>query len=141
MDRRPFKPAPCMSKKHKIKLAGDCALGANPFATLDRSGLPKGEMKSSVTLSEQKSMKEKSKGRVEVRLEKAGRGGKTVTTLKDFPLHIPLNTLEVMTYELKKICACGGTLKGRVVELQGDVCDRVSSELKHRGYKAVRAGG
>ena len=130
-----------MSKKHKIRPAGDYALGANPFAALDRSGLPKGEMKSSVTFSEQKSMKEKSKGRVEVRLEKAGRGGKTVTTLKDFPLHISLNTLEVMTFELKKICACGGTLKGRVVELQGDVCDRVSSELKLRGYKAVRAGG
>ena len=70
MDRRPFKPAPCMSKKHKIRPAGDYALGANPFAALDRSGLPKGEMKSSVTLSEQKSMKEKSKGRVEVRLER-----------------------------------------------------------------------
>ena len=141
MDRRSFKPAPCMSKKHKTRTAGDEVLGANPFAALDRSGLPKGEMKPPVTLSEQKSLKEKSKGRVEVRREKAGRGGKTVTTLKDFPSHIPLDTLEAMTFELKKTCACGGTLKGRVVELQGDVCDRVSAELKLRGYQAVRAGG
>ena len=123
MDRRPFKPAPCMSKKHKIRTVGGDALAANPFTTLDGSGLSKGEMKPPITLSEQKPVKEKSKGRVEVRREKAGRGGKTVTTLKDFPSHIPLNTLEAMTFELKKTCACGGTLKGRVVELQGDVCD------------------
>ncbi|MEC8190281.1 MAG: translation initiation factor, partial [Verrucomicrobiota bacterium] len=124
-----------MSKKHKIRTAGDYALGANPFTALDRSGLPKGEMKPPVTLPEQKSVNKKSKGRVEVRREKAGRGGKTVTTLKDFPSHIPLNTLEAITFELKKTCACGGTLKGRVVELQGDVCDRVSAELKLRGYQ------
>ena len=130
-----------MSKKHKIRTASDDALGANPFNALDRTGLPKGEMKPPVTLPEQKSVKEKSKGRVEVRREKAGRGGKTVTTLKDFPSHIPLSTLEAMTFELKKTCACGGTLKGRVVELQGDICDLVSAELKLRGYQVVRAGG
>ena len=130
-----------MSKKHKIRTTSDDALDANPFTALDRSGLPKGKMKPPVTLPEHKSVKEKSKGRVEVRREKAGRGGKTVTTLKDFPSHIPLYTLEAITFELKKTCACGGTLKGRVVELQGDVCDRVSAELKLRGYHAVRAGG
>ena len=130
-----------MSNKHKIRTVGDDAFGANPFTTLDRSGLPNGEMKPQVTLSEQESVKKKSKGRIEVRREKAGRGGKIVTTLKDFPSHIPLNSLEAMTFELKKTCACGGTLKGRVVELQGDVCDRVSVELKLRGYQAVRAGG
>ena len=130
-----------MSKKHKIGTVGGDALAANPFTTLDGSGLSKGEMKPPITLPEQKSVKKKSKGRVEVRREKAGRSGKTVTTLKDFPSHIPLNTLEAITFELKKKCACGGTLKGRVVELQGDVCDRVSAELKLRGYQAVRAGG
>ena len=130
-----------MSKKHKIRTVGGDALAANPFTTLDGSGLSKGEMKPPITLPEQKSVKKKSKGRVEVRREKAGRSGKTVTTLKDFPSYIPLNTLEEITFELKKTCACGGTLKGRVVELQGDVCDRVSAELKLRGYQAVRAGG
>ena len=130
-----------MNKKHKIRTASDDALGTTPFAALDRSVLPKGEIKSPVAWPEQKSVKDNSKGRVEVRREKAGRGGKTVTTLKDFPSHMPLSTLEAMTFELKKTCACGGTLKGRVVELQGDVCDRVSEELKLRGYQAVRAGG
>jgi translation initiation factor 1 len=85
--------------------------------------------------------KAKSKGRVEVRREKAGRGGKIVTTLREFPSCIPLKELEAITFKFKKSCACGGTLKGRVIELQGDVCDRVMTELEMLGYKPVRAGG
>ncbi|WPJ96568.1 translation initiation factor [Coraliomargarita algicola] len=128
-------------KKGKISTEADDSFGANPFAELTATGLPAGELKPQPSLSKKNSSKKKSKGRVEVRREKAGRGGKTVTTLKEFPSHIPLSTLEAMTFELKKICACGGTLKGRVVELQGDVCDRVCAELIARGYQAVRAGG
>jgi translation initiation factor 1 len=130
-----------MSKKHKINSGGGDALGVNPFTALDESGFPEDEIKPRTPSPQKSSAQKKSKGRVEVRREKAGRGGKTVTTLKEFPSHIPLSTLVAMTFELKKTCACGGTLKGRVVELQGDVCDRVTAELKLRGYEAVRAGG
>lgn len=124
----------------KISTEGGHSLGGNPFAGLDAAGLPAGELKPRPVATKKKSSR-KSKGRVEVRREKAGRGGKTVTTLREFPTHIPLSNLEAMTFELKKICACGGTLKGRVVELQGDVRDRVCEELNTRGYQAVRAGG
>ena len=130
-----------MSRKHKIKTGGGDALSENPFTALDEAGFLGDDKRPCASLSQMKSAKKRSKGRVEVRRENAGRGGKTVTTLKDFPSSIPLNTLLTMTFELKKICACGGTLKGRVVELQGDVCDRVCEELKLRGYQAVRAGG
>ncbi len=131
-----------MSRRSQKKIATDGAsraLGDNPFAALDGSGLPEGKVQP-LKRSEPKSSG-KSKGRVEVRREKSGRGGKTVTTLREFPSHIPLATLEAMTFELKKLCACGGSLKGRVVELQGDVRDRVCEELNARGYQAVRAGG
>lgn len=130
-----------MSKKRKIRTEGGDPLVANPFTTLDGTGFLGDERRPRISSPQKKSAKKKSNGRVEVRREKAGRGGKTVTTLKEFPSHIPLRTLEAMTLELKKTCACGGTLKGRVVELQGDVCDRVCAELNLRGYQAVRAGG
>jgi translation initiation factor 1 len=130
----------CAQKNGKISTLGSSSLEVNPFAQLNVEGLPAGQVQSQQSSRQQRAAK-KSKGRVEVRREKAGRGGKTVTTLKAFPSHIPLVTLEAITFELKKICACGGTLKGRVVELQGDVCDRVCEELKKRGYQAVRAGG
>lgn len=130
-----------MSQRSKISTEGGASFGANPFAGLDGAGLPEGEIKPKTPSRQKNTAKKKSKGRVEVRREKVGRGGKTVTTLKEFPSHIPLSTLDAMTFELKKICACGGTLKGRIVELQGDVCDRVCAELNARGYQAVRAGG
>lgn len=129
-------------KKGKISTDGGGSLGANPFAGLDASGLPAGKQagKRPATPA-RKQAAQKNKGRIEVRREKAGRGGKTVTTLREFPTHIPLATLEAMTFDLKKTCACGGTLKGRVIELQGDVRDRVCAELDACGYQAVRAGG
>ena len=132
-----------MSKRSKNKISTDSAHNAfasNPFGALNSGGLLSGprpsEMQPKVVAN-----KPKSKGRVEVRREKAGRGGKTVTTLREFPSHIPLKELEAMTFNLKKTCACGGTLKSRAIELQGDVCDRVMSELEKLGYKPVRAGG
>ena len=124
-------------KNGKISTDGGEVLAANPFAGLAADGLPAGQLQAATV----KSSSKKSKGRVEVRREKAGRGGKTVTTLGGFPSNIPLVTLEVMTFELKKICACGGSLKGRIIELQGDVRDRVCEELNAHGYQAVRAGG
>ncbi|MDA9317225.1 translation initiation factor [Puniceicoccaceae bacterium] len=132
-----------MSRRDKGKIStdgGDSQIGDNPFASLNSAGLPKRKLKPA-DRALAKAGEKKSKGRVEVRREKAGRGGKTVTTLKEFPTHIPLSTLETITFELKKICACGGTLKGRDVVLQGDVCARVCDELNLRGYQAVRAGG
>jgi translation initiation factor 1 len=134
-------------KKSKVSTEGGDSFGANAFtgafAGLSTTGLPAGELKprAAAAPSAKKAGKKKSNGRVEVRREKAGRGGKTVTTLKEFPSHIPLKTLEAMTFDLKKTCACGGTLKGRVIELQGDVRDRVCTELKARHYQAVQAGG
>ena len=128
-------------KSSKISTAGDDqSLGSNPFGGLDLGGLPDGSPKPT-TIHKPKKMKPASKGRVEVRREKAGRGGKTVTTLREFAANIPLKELEALTFELKKTCACGGTLKARVVELQGDVVNRVLKELEKRHFRPVKAGG
>lgn len=124
----------------KIATDGSGDLGNNPFGGLDATELPAGPQPAAQS-ARAKPKAAKSKGRVEVRREKAGRGGKTVTTLREFPTHIPLGELDRLTFELKKSCACGGTLKGRVLELQGDVRERVFAELTQRGYRPVQAGG
>ncbi|MGJ8650055.1 MAG: translation initiation factor [Opitutaceae bacterium] len=131
-----------MSRRDRSKIATDGAgadLGNNPFGGLNLSGLP--EAPKTEASAPRVAKKTKPKGRVEVRREKAGRGGKTVTTLREFPTHVPLSELGALTFDLKKSCACGGTLKGRVVELQGDVRDRAFAELEKRGFQPVRAGG
>lgn len=129
--------------KNKISTSGSASLDTNPFGNLNLGDLPAAP-KPDLAQSDKKrgsGKKLQSKGRVEIRREKAGRGGKTVTTLKAFQSNIPLGELEKMTLDLKKSCACGGTLKGREIELQGDVCDRVMQLLESRGYKPVRCGG
>jgi translation initiation factor 1 len=42
---------------------------------------------------------------------------------------------------LKSACGTGGTLKGGVLELQGDHRDAVEAALLARGLKSKRAGG
>jgi translation initiation factor 1 len=131
-----------MSRKSskKLPLGGGMEFGTNPFADLKAKGLPEASIASPQKAKLPPAVSGK-QGRVEIRREKAGRGGKTVTTLSAFATHHTVPDLDRLLQALKKLCACGGTLKGRVIELQGDVCDRVLSELAKRGFKAVRAGG
>lgn len=78
-------------------------------------------------------------GKVRVRREVQGRGGKTVTTIAGVPGSE--EQLRELAAELKKLCGSGGSLKDRVIEIQGDHCERLIVELASRGYRAIRAGG
>ncbi len=124
----------------RVDTGGGESLGANPFAGLNSAGMPEGK-KSVPEAPGAKQKAKPKKGRVELRREKSGRGGKTVTSLGAFAGHLPLAELDQLAFDLKKACACGGTLKGRTIELQGDVRDRACAELESRGYQPVRAGG
>jgi translation initiation factor 1 len=126
-----------MSKR--LETDGGGALDNNPFGNLSSDGLP--DRPAVTPQSKRKEKKAPKKGRVELRREKAGRGGKTVTTLSAFATHLPLGELEKLAFDLKKTCACGGTLKGRTIELQGDVREKAFAQLEARGFTPVRAGG
>jgi translation initiation factor 1 len=78
-------------------------------------------------------------GRVEVRRETSGRRGKAVTTVAGVPLDDA--GLRELAGRLKKRCGVGGSVKGGVIELQGDHRDVVLEVLRAEGYDAVRAGG
>lgn len=72
-----------------------------------------------------------------LRIEKSGRGGKTVTVIDQLPkLEIFLKELAA---ELKKKCGVGGTYlmdrKEGVVEIQGDKRDLIRKILGDKGYK------
>lgn len=85
---------------------------------------------------------------VRVRRERAGRGGKTVTTAG--PLFLPRATAGALLADLKKRLGSGGTLTACAapdgapafaLELQGDHAERLVAELQARGFPAKRAGG
>lgn len=67
-----------------------------------------------------------------LRIEKKGRGGKSVTVIDALPDNGPF--LEELAKALKKACAVGGTAKPGAVELAGDVRDRVRALLAARGF-------
>jgi translation initiation factor 1 len=76
---------------------------------------------------------------VRVRLERQGRGGKVVTLVDGLPGHPA--AIEEVARALKSRCGAGGTVKGRVVEIQGDHRDKVVALLVALGFAAKRAGG
>jgi translation initiation factor 1 len=68
-----------------------------------------------------------------LRLEKSGRGGKTVTVVYDLPRNQAF--LRDVAGELKRACGTGGTVVDDTLELQGDVRDRVRALLAKKGWR------
>jgi translation initiation factor 1 len=71
--------------------------------------------------------------------DRKGRGGKTVTLITG--LSGSPATLTALASDLKRMCGTGGTLRGEVLEIQGDFRDRLQAELERRGYTVRVAGG
>ena len=78
-------------------------------------------------------------GVVRVSRETKGRKGKGVTLITGVPLDE--NKLRNLGKQLKRRCGAGGTVKDRVIEIQGDHRDLLIEELKKQGYTVKRAGG
>ena len=68
-----------------------------------------------------------------LRIEKAGRGGKTVTVVDGLPQNTEF--LKELLQELKRACGCGGAVREGGVELQGDLRDRVRTHLLNKGHR------
>jgi translation initiation factor 1 len=75
---------------------------------------------------------------LKMRLEKNGRGGKTVTVLFDLPNNDAYFT--DLTQKLKNTLGTGGTFKNRRIEIQGDHKTRIQKYLENLGFKIKLAG-
>lgn len=67
-----------------------------------------------------------------LRLEKAGRGGKSVTVVYDLPRNAVF--LDDLARELKRAFGVGGSVREDAIELQGDVRDRLRELLLKKGF-------
>jgi translation initiation factor 1 len=67
-----------------------------------------------------------------LRIEKAGRGGKTVTVIDGLPRNRAF--LERLAGEMKRACGTGGSAGESAVELQGDHRERLRAVLAGRGW-------
>ena len=67
-----------------------------------------------------------------LRMEKKGRGGKTVTVVYGLPKNEAF--LKALCGELKRACGTGGAVVDGGVEVQGELRDRVRDALTKKGY-------
>jgi translation initiation factor 1 len=67
-----------------------------------------------------------------LRMERAGRGGKTVTVVFGLPNNAAF--LKDLAQQLKRACGTGGTATDEGVELQGDLRERVREFLLAKGF-------
>lgn len=70
-------------------------------------------------------------GNVKVMLQTKGRGGKAVTLVKG--LALDATELALLGKQLRSACGSGGTVKDGVLEIQGDHCALVMTNLTNRG--------
>jgi translation initiation factor 1 len=49
--------------------------------------------------------------------------------------------IEALATRLKKRCGSGGTVRDRVIEIQGDHRETIVAELKKLGWPAKKSGG
>ncbi len=78
-------------------------------------------------------------GIVRVGRETKGRRGKGVTIITGLPGST--DAVKQIAKQLKAQCGVGGTVKGRIVEIQGDQRDRLVKILSEKGYTVKKSGG
>lgn len=130
-----------MAKSPKIPTTGGDALKTSPFAALGNLGaaLAEGpaETPAAAVPSEVPSSPAWS-GKIVVRREKKGRGGKTATIVEG--LVAPEPALDALLRELQKALACGGHREGDHLVLAGAQGERVVAWLRERGARQVVLG-
>lgn len=78
------------------------------------------------------------RGRLVVRKEKKGRGGKGVTVIEG--LQADPNALRALLTKMRKSLGCGGTVEGGNLVLSGAQVNRVATWLREAGARRVIEG-
>jgi translation initiation factor 1 len=134
-----------MTDSKRIPTNSGSVLTQTPFADLPCDGLPPALEKlenppaDSAQSCTTKPAK-KHRGRVDILRVKAGRGGKTVTVVKNF-VGIGLPEKEQLAKTMQRACGTGGTVKNGQIEIQGDKREEVARILTEANFNPVFAGG
>jgi len=132
-------------KKERLPTESLKEFGSNPFGSLDSDGLdslpttPSSDELPRVKVASTEKLC--SGERLEVRREKSGRGGKTVTTVRGFPSRISQDDFKRMLKGLKSRLGTGGGWRDNQMEIQGDQREVICEWLTALGFRPVLAGG
>ena len=136
--------------KPKIPVTGPSGGMGGAFAGLELSGLPDFTpaagadahgLKDACAKNAKDACEEAAQsarpGRVVLSRLTAHRGGKTVLAIEGFGAQHTDAAIEALAKRLRNRCGCGGTVRGRVVELQGDQPSRVREVLESEGFQVA----
>ena len=129
-----------MSASNRIPTDGGTSLTQAPFAALSSAGLPPAPESLPASITPPSKPARKPRGRVDILRVKAGRGGKTVTVVKNF-VGIGLPEKEQLAKAMQRACGTGGTVKAGQIEIQGDKRAEVARILTEANFQPVFAGG
>ena len=104
------------------------------FTGLEMAALPAGPEPAPKNVSPAATWK---MGRVILRRETAHRGGKTVIVIHDFATHLPQTVIEKTASRLRSACGCGGTVRERTIEIQGDQPAKIRALLEAEGFQVT----
>jgi translation initiation factor 1 len=119
-----------VAKKDRVEFTPDPEFN-NPFAGLQIDGLPLGPETLPIPTPR------RALGRVVLRRETAHRGGKTVIVIDDFAAHISNQSIEDLGRRLRQACGCGGAIKERAIEIQGNHVTRLRELLEAEGFRVA----
>lgn len=74
---------------------------------------------------------------VSMRLERKGRGGKTVTLVMVSPTP-DIDRLKILLRSLKRFLGCGASMEGEVLVIQGDQRERIAEWFTSKGIFNIR---
>lgn len=111
-----------MSDDYKLVFSDDGS-GKN---LLDKKGRQKSKTQNDIEITT-------SEYCLKLRIEKKGRGGKTVSIIDELPNN--QKYFKDLLKELKRYCGSGGTLKSCSIEMQGDQVDKIRQFLLKKGFQ------
>jgi translation initiation factor 1 len=121
-----------VARKDRLEFTPDPEFN-NPFAGLRIDGLPLG----AETVPVPTALPRRALGRVVLRRETAHRGGKTVIVIDDFAPQISNRSIEELGRKLRQACGCGGAIKERTIEIQGNHVARLRELLEAEGFRVA----
>jgi translation initiation factor 1 len=136
-----------VARENKQRVVTEAApeLRTNPFAALEIQGRESASPGSDTRPACPPTSKRPSeplgptlKEHLLLRRSTAHRGGKTVLVLEGFSPAWTNPKLEALLHDLKASLGCGGTVKDRALELQGDQPDRLIPLLESHGFTIKR---
>ena len=101
----------------------------SPFAGLQMEGLPEGPAEISTAVGKP--------GRIVLRRETAQRGGKSVVVVTGFEAHHTASEIGELARAARQACGCGGTVRDREIELQGNLLTEVRRFFEARGFRVA----